>query len=259
MGAGGWFAEAGADLLRGGRCLGCERPGLVWCRGCDAALLASGHGPPLLPGCRVPATAHPVAGLRAGAAYAAPVSALVVGHKERGLAGALPPLATLLAAAVLAVPGVGHAGRPGERRLPLLLVPVPSRPDAVRARGRDAGRALARAAAALLRAAGTPASVVPLLATRPGLRDQGGLDAAARAVNLAGGLRCPSHRLRAAAVRRPRVAGVVVVDDVVTTGATLVEATRVLAASGLPGLGCATAAATLRTAVLRASTDEPAR
>lgn len=69
------------------------------------------------------------------------------------------------------------------------------------------------------------------------MADQSGLNVAQRAANLAGAL----------AVRRP-VAGleVVVVDDVMTTGATLVEAARALRAGGAQVRGAAVVAATRR-------------
>ena len=69
----------------------------------------------------------------------------------------------------------------------------------------------------------------PAYATRPAWTPT------ARQANLAGGF-----RLRAGA-RRP----VVLVDDLVTTGSSLAEAARVLAA-GVPVLGAATVAATER-------------
>jgi predicted amidophosphoribosyltransferase len=83
--------------------------------------------------------------------------------------------------------------------------------------------------------------VVPALAVRRSVRDQAGLDRAARSANLAG-----SVRLRRSAVGRLRGRAVVLVDDVVTTGATLAEAARVLRASGLDVVGAAVVAATAR-------------
>jgi predicted amidophosphoribosyltransferase len=73
--------------------------------------------------------------------------------------------------------------------------------------------------------------------------DQSGLDARARAGNLAGSMRCPSAPLRSLA-RRVGRANVVVCDDVITTGSTAREAQRALEASGLEVLGIAAVAAT---------------
>lgn len=85
---------------------------------------------------------------------------------------------------------------------------------------------------------------VPLLAQRGGVADQAGLDAAARRRNLTEALRVG----RPAAAARVRASGAVtvLVDDLVTTGSSLAEAARVLRAAGLPVLGAATVAATVR-------------
>ena len=87
------------------------------------------------------------------------------------------------------------------------------------------------------------ATAVPLLRTRPGLQDQAGLDAGQRAANLAGSLHCPAAGLRRLARRVPR-ARVVVCDDVITTGATAREAQRALESVGLEVAAIAAVAAT---------------
>jgi predicted amidophosphoribosyltransferase len=104
---------------------------------------------------------------------------------------------------------------------------------------------MTRAAAAVLRSRGLDVRQAALLRTRSGLADQAGLDAAGRAANLSGALRVhPPSLVRLARAGRPL--HVVVTDDVITTGATAAEAQRALAAVGLPPLGVAAAAATVR-------------
>jgi predicted amidophosphoribosyltransferase len=122
---------------------------------------------------------------------------------------------------------------------------VPSRAATSRERGHEPTTSLVRAAAACLTAEGRPARCLGLLRTRPGLADQSGLGAAARAVNLAGALRVHPPALRRLA-RTGRPVHVVVCDDVLTTGATAAEAQRALRAVGLPSLAVAAVAATQR-------------
>jgi predicted amidophosphoribosyltransferase len=95
---------------------------------------------------------------------------------------------------------------------------------------------LARAAAGALRSQGVPARAARLLVPARALADQSGLSVAERAANLHGALRGTG----------PVTGPVVVVDDVVTTGATLVEAARALLAAGHPVVGAAVVAATSR-------------
>ena len=228
----GELADAAVDLLLGGRCAGCERPGRVLCADCAGALPSDAH----------PAWPDPVpAGLVppwAAAEYAGPVRAMVIGHKERRLLGLGGPLARLLVQAVQS----GLVDVPGG---PVVLVPVPSRPGVARGRGHDpTGRITARAAR-LMRGAGYDVVAMPLLRCRPGAVDQAGLGAAERAANLAGSMHCPVEALRRLAARRHR-ARVVVCDDVVTTGVTLREAQRALEAVGLDVVAVAAVAATRR-------------
>ncbi len=207
---------AALDLALPVHCAGCDAPGATLCAGCRTHL--AGFRP-------APASPTPrPAGLPrlvAATAYDEVVRALLVGHKERGRLALARPLGGLLAGAVQAL-GPGDA----------VLVPVPSARAAVRARGHDHALRLARAAGRCgqRRVAGL------LVATRA-VADQAGLDAAARRANLSGALR----------VQRPLGGlAVVLVDDVVTTGATLVEAARAVRAGGGLVVGAAVVAAVVR-------------
>jgi predicted amidophosphoribosyltransferase len=228
----GELADAAADLLLGGRCAGCLRPGRVLCPACAGSL----------PGGARPAWPDPVpAGLVppwAAAEYDGPVRAMVIGHKERRLLGLRAPLARLLQQAVR---GALADQPPG----PVVLVPVPSRPGVARVRGYDPTGQVTSVAARLVRGAGVDAVAMPLLRVRSGVVDQAGLGATERALNLAGSMHCPTERLRRLAARRAR-ARIVICDDVVTTGATLREAQRALQAVGLDVVAVAAIAATRR-------------
>ncbi len=214
--------DAALDLVLGGRCVGCERPGRALCPSCRA---------------RLPTTAWPAwpqptpAGLVppwAAAGYEGLVRAVLLAHKERQVGGLAAPLAELLALSVAAAAGP-----------PRLLVPVPSRPGATRARGHDPLLAVVRRAARLM----PDTAVAPLVRSRGGVRDQAGLGAAERAANQHRSMCCPSAGLRRLAGRTGHV---VVCDDVLTTGATAREAQRALAASGIAVAAIATIAATPR-------------
>jgi predicted amidophosphoribosyltransferase len=178
----------------------------------------------------------------AATSYDGTVRAMIIGHKEHRLLSLAAPLGHLLATAVAAaVDDLVPVTDPAE----LLLVPVPSRPSTVRQRGHEPTTSLVRVAAARLTASGRPAHCAPLLRTRPGVADQSGLDAGARAVNLAGAFRTHPPGLRRLA-RSGRPVHVVVCDDVLTTGATAAEAQRALRAVGLPPTAAVAVAATRR-------------
>jgi predicted amidophosphoribosyltransferase len=234
---GGWLVDL-ADLALPDGCVGCAAPGRVLCRDCGSQLTGPAH----------PAWPTPVPeGLPppwAVADYAGPARAAVLAHKEEGRRALGVPLGAALATAAGAAIGTAAGAAIGASVEPALLVPAPSRPAAVRARGDDPTRRLARRAAAVLRRAGVPVRVVPALRGARGLADQAGLDAADRAANLAGALRVVAGGDRLVAAR-----SVVVVDDVVTTGATLAECARALRAAGAVVVGAATVAATSRRTV----------
>jgi ComF family protein len=150
---------------------------------------------------------------------------VLVQWKEEGRSSLVRPLAHLLAASVVEVAGVA----------PLALVPVPTTRRSRRARGADVVDQLARAAAEVLRCTGADVTVRQALRVARRTADQSRLGARDRARNLGGAfaLRAPTGL----AGRR-----IVVVDDIVTTGATVQEAVRALRAAGFRPTAAATVA-----------------
>lgn len=207
-----------ADLVLPRTCAGCAVPGPVLCPPC-ASLLAR---PRLATPRRVPWDFPPTV---AAGAYSGAVRPAVIAFKERGRAELARPLGTALALAVAAV----SRGVP-ERSGPLLLVPVPSSRAALRTRGRDHVRELVGVAIAELGAVGAPAAEARLLRRRGRVQDSAALTAVQRRANLAG-----TFLLDPRAPRPGPGSLLVLVDDVVTSGATLTEAAGVLLRSALPG------------------------
>ena len=223
-----------ADLVLPRTCAGCGMPGRVLCPACAPAFARPRVATPR----RVPWGFPPTV---AAAAYAGPVRPAVVAFKDRGRAELARPLGAALGLAVAAVLSAVPEG-------PVLLVPVPSSRAALRTRGRDHVRELAVAAVRELRAEGIRADVARILRRRGRVRDSAGLDAQQRRANLAG-----SFALRGAL---PGDVLTVLVDDVVTSGATLTEAAVALGGAGLPGalpVVAAVVAATPRAAGTSAS------
>ncbi|MEU6133973.1 ComF family protein [Nocardioides sp. NPDC047086] len=226
------LADAWHDLVVGGRCVGCRRPGRLLCRDCRAGL--PDRAAPSLP---TPAPAGIVPAFAAGP-YEGTLKQLVIGLKEHQLLGLRRPLAGLLALSVLEAMATTGTG-------PIVLVPVPSRPASVRERGLDSTAVITRRAAAMLRQHGLGVRHHLLLRTRPGVADQAGLDSRQRQANLDGSITCPASGIRTLAKKIPR-ATLIVCDDVITTGATAREAQRALESVGLGVKAIATVAATQR-------------
>ena len=220
-----------ADLILPMECAGCGEsrsrsalPGL--CTLCALSL----SGPPLP--ARLPRTVDGLAAMppvHALAAYLDPIPDIIIAQKERGRLDLARPLGQELARAAEAA----AAGAD-----PLWLVPVPSTRAATVRRGQDPMLRMARVAAARLRASGRAAAVLPALTHRRKVADQAGLGRRSRAENLAGAL-----AVRASSARLLGERPVVLVDDVVTSGATLAEAARALRAAGNAPVGAAVLAA----------------
>lgn len=221
--------ESAADLLLGASCPGCGRPAVTLCRPCGVAVRPEpfvAWPSPVPPALRWPSPVLPVA----GGVNSGPLRASLISWKEQGRFGLTAPLSHLLASAVI------QLVRPGR---PALMVPVPTSRRSKRARGADVVDELARQSARLLKAVGVEIAVSQALTYARATQDQAGLDAQHRTANLSGAMRMRASRALDGH-------DVVVVDDILTTGATLAEAVRVLSSHGHRPVGVAVAAATPR-------------
>jgi predicted amidophosphoribosyltransferase len=191
-------------------CAGCGTAGPALCRDCRARLAPQVTVRTVD---RLPVTS--------ALAYRGVVQPVLVAFKNEGRTGLAPPLAEALRAAV----ATAVAPVDGDD---LLLVPMPRTRRSAVERGYDPVRLL-------LRRARLPHSDVLRLVRRPG--DQVRLGREARFANVERGT---AARVRLDGRR------VLLVDDVVTTGATLTEAARAVRAAGGAVLGAATVASTPR-------------
>lgn len=209
------WALAAADLVLGAACPGCGTASRSVCVRCSTQLAPA------------PFTVHdrPLRVVAAGA-HADVLRRTVVAWKEVPTPSLTPLLAHLLAAGICDL---------AADRETVVLVPVPSSRRSRRARGVDVVHQLAGASAQVLERLGLRATVVRGLRMARQTADQSGLGASERAANLAGAFCAVPRRLPTQAV--------VVVDDVVTTGATLHEAARALRACDVAVLGAATVSA----------------
>lgn len=215
-----WF-DALADVLWGSTCPGCGQPAAGVCAACATRLVPRVRAVGAwveLPVLNELATTPALAGGR----YDGPLGAVIVAVKDAGRHDLLWVLEEHAVAAASRLPGSDR---------PSLIVPVPSSPAAVRRRGLDVTYRLARAVA---RHRGGRAR--RLLRPTRRVADQAGLRADERARNMRG-----AFTVRG---RPPRGTPVVLVDDVVTTGATAQACASALSRAGLEVHGTVFAAVT---------------
>ncbi len=204
--------RAGADLVVPECCGGCERPGTGWCDRCEQTLADD----PIAVTPRVSVDA-PVWAL---GRYRGPHRRTILALKEHGRRDLATPLGLALATSIRILARWGELPDAPTAQ----LIPAPTRPWSARRRGGDPVTAISVAAAHTL---GPRVRCTPMLVTASSTRDSAGLDARDRARNLSGAIRL-----------RRRVTGsgaplTILVDDVLTTGATAAESIRVLRAAGV--------------------------
>ncbi|MBB5923082.1 putative amidophosphoribosyltransferase [Actinoalloteichus hoggarensis] len=216
------------DLMLPACCVGCPAEGSSLCPECRSEFGLPAVVPGLERKAGVPC--HALAGYRGAAREA------VVAFKERGVRSLARPLGELVAAALPSLSGGGAAG--------WWLVPAPSRPAVARRRGGNHVERLLRFTAKAVAERGGTCALAPCLTLAAGVVESVGLDDAGRAANLADRV-----RVRRAGLP-PRGTSVILVDDVVTSGATAaasigaldvagVEVRAVLALTSARGLGAA--------------------
>jgi predicted amidophosphoribosyltransferase len=198
------------DLVLPLECGGCGAPSTRWCLACARQLAVKADEPHLI----TPRVDPGVPVLSLGR-YAGARRQAIVAVKEHGRADLIAPLAVALQSGLQRLLTWGVVGTP------LTVVPAPTRRSAARRRGGDPVTKMARAATANL----PDIQVVQALRLRALVRDSVGLSSADRQRNIVG-------RVKITKTVEGLARAVLVVDDIVTTGATASESVRVLQIAG---------------------------
>jgi predicted amidophosphoribosyltransferase len=219
------------DLVLPQFCVGCGGAGGRCCAGCLAEMAAA-------PGMRMPRPSPPgLPDCWSAGAYDGVARRAILACKERGAVTLAGALAQVLAFTVLtAFAAIGAAWTRG----PFAVVPVPSARRSLRSRGHDPTGRMAALAVRHLTAAGLRAEPWAALRQARQVSDQAGLSSTERVANLTGRLQVPRR------AKSPPAPVALLLDDIVTTGATLAEAARALRAEGVRVPLAVTVAATRR-------------
>lgn len=200
------------ELVLPRRCAGCGKVGERLCRQCRK-LLAQ---PPR----RIAPKADVLAPVYACAGYGGPHREVILEMKERNNRAIRPYIAAVVRAAVETLQARGEFSHR------VVLVPAPTRARSARLRGGDPMTQLCL---------GSGFPVIEAVCLASSMPDQSGLNRDDRLHNVRGNVQL---------VRSvPRGAEVVVVDDVITTGATLAATVDTLTYAGADVAGCVVLAA----------------
>ena len=241
------LARLFADLILDRHCIGCQSAPTTLCARCWSILV---EPPPQLiclsaRGPRPPATAapehpdHPVhrpTTVAAAGPYSGLLRRVILAHKENAERSLTAPLGILLARAICAIVAAD---------VPILLIPVPPHRQSLRRRGEDTVKAIAVSAAQSLCQVGIPAHAVSALRRVPGTEQQAWATGDQRRTRQQNTMYVPdgyfssghfsSGYVSSRMSPRPIASSqVLIVDDVLTTGATGLEALRALTGGPLP-------------------------
>lgn len=203
------------DLVYPKKCPGCHLPSLEICESCKSFWQS--------PAVTIILKQSKVSVLSV-AKYRNEVRSILLAYKENGEREAGNVLSEALLKARLEIGS----------NLICTLVPIPSNPKSIRRRGRDFMMDLCTQVAIK-----NGDNVLPILKVNRDVEDQSKLDEKQRSQNLIGAFDCDSKNLHLI-----RSTHLVLVDDLLTTGATLREAVRALGQRGLMPIGAITAAHT---------------
>ena len=234
--------SATVELALPTTCGACGASGATWCLACAQEAASAKYSGGAREVCPSPC---PEGYPRTWAAtpYDASVRAALVAFKDSDRRDLVMVLAPMLSSSMVAA----LAGDSTLREVlasgngPVLVVPVPSSRAAVRRRGDAPLELLTREAVRQVRLSERELMFTPALRLRRRVADQAGLDHRHRADNL-------EHAIGVRPRWQATIQGAtaLLVDDVLTTGATIVEAARALTAGGVSHVAAATVAATQR-------------
>ena len=208
-----------ADLIFPSRCIGCSQLGISICSVCRKNWHPHIYHRTL----KVLSKNYPVI---SAIEYSSVASAVLLRAKESSQA----------VADALVVDAIAHSLHYFVKNYGAgTLVAIPSRRSATRKRGRDFMKEITHSVATC-----ESLDFVEMLQHQRAVRDQSQLNSQQRMSNIAGAFSISNHSVMAGEFGNIRP--LIVVDDLVTTGATLAEAIRALRAAGFEVLGAVTGA-----------------
>ena len=211
-----WFSEFLLPTI----CIGCSNEGATWCSSCAKNFA---HHP-------FDVDVGYDLSVRSLSTYQGPIARLINMAKEKCSTAATKILADSLTVVV-----GSYASQSMNMGLEVALVPIPTGRAAIRRRGADPIKEMTRLVGSRVQPS---LPIVTKLGNKRERREQSGLSVTERAQNTFGSFVWAAHE--------PRRLAVILVDDVVTTGATLMAAAEALRSGGQEVIGCATIAATRR-------------